>query len=105
MFLEKEQPLKYRTPGIPSRPNQQNTKHNQQLVNASQESGSCNCWIERDSSFHIAEFDATGLSGGPGVGPDYRNDDWSTDTIELPFSICFYGTAVNKIFLNNNGNI
>ncbi len=66
---------------------------------------SCNCWIERDSSFQIGQFDASGGSGGPGFAPDFRNDDWSTDTITLPFNICFYGTPVNKIFLNNNGNI
>ena len=66
---------------------------------------SCNCWVPRDNSFQIGKFNASGLSGGPGIGPEYRNDDWSTDTITLPFNICFYGTSVNKIFLNNNGNI
>ena len=28
---------------------------------------SCNCWIERDSSFQIGQFDASGGSGGPGL--------------------------------------
>ena len=68
-------------------------------------SSSCKCWIERDASFQIAEFNSSGGSGGPGVAPEFRNDDWSSDTIDLPFNICFYGTPVNKIFLNNNGNI
>lgn len=74
-------------------------------TNTTQSSSSCNCWIARDASFQIGQFDAYGGSGGPGVAPEFRNDDWSTDTITLPFDICFYGTSVNKIFLNNNGNI
>jgi len=74
-------------------------------TNTTQSTNSCNCWIPRDATFQIGKFDASGLSGGPGTAPEYRNDDWSTDTITLPFNICFYGTSVNKIFLNNNGNI
>ena len=73
--------------------------------NSAQSLSSCNCWIPRDASFQIGQFDASGGSGGPGLAPEFRNDDWSTDTITLPFNICFYGTSVNKIFLNNNGNI
>ncbi|MEO8086003.1 MAG: PKD domain-containing protein [Bacteroidota bacterium] len=65
----------------------------------------CNCWIDRDASWQIGQFDYQGGSGGPGVAPDYRNDDWSTDAIVLPFNFCFYGQTVNSVYLNNNGNI
>src|SRR6188768_1588888 len=65
----------------------------------------CNCWIERDGSWQIGEFDYQGANAGPGTPPDYRNDDWCTDAIALPFNFCFYGQSINSIYLNNNGNI
>ncbi len=72
-------------------------------------STACNCWIARDTSFHVVPFDGSGASGGPGVAPTYANDDWSTAGITLPFNFCLYGdtvgTATNKMFINNNGNI
>lgn len=71
----------------------------------SQSSTTCQCWIPRDASWQIARFDATGVSGGPGIAPLYKNDDWSTAAITLPFNICFYGRSVNQIYINNNGNI
>ena len=66
---------------------------------------SCNCWIQRDASFQVCQFDASGGNGGPGQPPNYRNDDWSTAPITLPFNICFYGQSINQIYINNNGNI
>jgi gliding motility-associated-like protein len=72
---------------------------------SSQQSGLCNCWIDRDGSWQIGQFDYQGANGGPGTPPEYRNDDWSTDVITLPFNFCFYGQTVNSVYLNNNGNI
>jgi hypothetical protein len=68
-------------------------------------SQSCDCWIQRDTSWTIAAMDGSGGSGGPGLPPLYRNDDWSTDTVTLPFNFCFYGDTVRSVFINNNGNI
>lgn len=65
----------------------------------------CDCWIPRDASWQIGAFDGSGASGGPGVPPSYRNDDWSTLPINLPFDLCFYGTPINSLYLNNNGNV
>ncbi len=65
----------------------------------------CDCWISRDATWQVGAFDGSGASGGPGVPPDYRNDDWSTLAIALPFNFCFYGTNINSLFLNNNGNV
>jgi hypothetical protein len=64
----------------------------------------CNCWIDRDTSWDIVPFDCDGGSGGPGVPPEYRNDDWSF-CLHLPFNFCFYGQAVDSVFVNNNGNV
>ncbi len=64
----------------------------------------CNCWIDRDNTWTIVPFDCVGASGGPGLAPEYRNDDWSA-CVGLPFNFCFYGQAVDSIFINNNGNI
>jgi len=58
----------------------------------------CNCLIPLDSTFSIAPF----TNGTP---PEYRNDDGSTASINLPFTFNFYGQAVNHVFINNNGNI
>ena len=30
----------------------------------------CDCWATRDANWHIAQFDGSGGSGGPGVAPD-----------------------------------
>lgn len=65
----------------------------------------CDCWIPRDSSFSVVPFDGSGANGGPGFPPDYRNDDWSTSAIILPFDFCFYGANINQVYINNNGNI
>ncbi|MGZ4035398.1 MAG: nidogen-like domain-containing protein [Bacteroidia bacterium] len=58
----------------------------------------CSCLIALDSSFSVVPF--TG-----GTPPDYRNDDFSSDTIHLPFSFNFYGISYNALFINNNGNV
>jgi len=34
-----------------------------------------------------------------------RNDDGSTDALELPFQLNFYGQVYNSLFVNNNGNV
>ncbi len=68
-------------------------------------SGNCSCWMERDSTWSVAAFDGSGGSGGPGVPPDYRNDDWSTVRMFLSFDFCFYNNVYNSVFINNNGNI
>ncbi len=65
----------------------------------------CACWIPRDATWQVAQFDGSGGSGGPGLPPDYRNDDWSTVAIPLPFHFCFYGQTVDSIYINNNGNV
>ncbi len=70
-----------------------------------QQSALCDCWIPRDGSWQIGQFNYQGGSGGPGVAPDYRNDDWSTNAIAFPFNFCFYGQTVNSVYLNNNGNV
>jgi hypothetical protein len=65
----------------------------------------CACWVPRDSTWQVVQFDGSGGSGGPGVAPEYRNDDWSTVSIPLPFSFCFYGIQIHDIYINNNGNV
>ena len=65
----------------------------------------CNCWVPRDATWQVGQFDGSGGSGGPGVAPDYRNDDWSTVNLALPFHFCFYGRQVDSVFINNNGNV
>ncbi len=80
----------------------------QPIVSASSISApppTCDCWIQRDATWQIGAFDGSGASGGPGIPPLYRNDDWSTLPIALPFDFCFYGTPVNSLYLNNNGNV
>jgi hypothetical protein len=64
----------------------------------------CNCWIDKDTSWDVVPFDCAGGSGGPGMAPEYRNDDWSA-CVGLPFSFCFYGQQVDSVFINNNGNV
>ncbi len=99
-------------------PNGTKTLHLSTLVNSKKgshnnstmsSSTACNCWIPRDSSFHVVPLDGSGSSTGPGVPPNYANDDWSTNGITLPFNFCFYGApagnASNQLYINNNGNI
>ncbi len=65
----------------------------------------CTCWKTRDASWQIAQFDGSGVSGGPGVAPSYRNDDWSTVQMNLGFNFCLYGHQYPSVFINNNGNV
>lgn len=53
-------------------------------------SNGCECYVEPDASYTLA------------LAP---NDDGSSDTIQLPFSVCLYGQTYNQIFINNNGNV
>ena len=75
------------------------------IPNSVNTASGCACWIPRDSSWQVAQFDGSGGSGGPGLPPDYRNDDWSTTQITVPFPFCFYGQQVNFMYINNNGNV
>ncbi|CAN5859553.1 hypothetical protein BH11BAC7_BH11BAC7_28800 [soil metagenome] len=61
-------------------------------------SAACNCIIPIDATFSVVPFNT-------GVAPDYRQDDGSTNAINLPFVFCFYGQVQNQVFINNNGNI
>ena len=65
----------------------------------------CSCWQTRDNTWSVCPFNGSGASGGPGVAPLYRNDDWSTSAINLPFSFCLYGTNYSSCYINNNGNV
>ena len=65
----------------------------------------CHCYQQRDTTWYVAQFDGSGNSGGPGVAPDYRNDDWSTVAIPLGFNFCFYGSTITEVYINNNGSI
>lgn len=65
----------------------------------------CACWIPRDSTWQVAQFDGSGGSGGPGLPPDYRNDDWSTVAIPLGFPFAFYDVQLYEVYINNNGNV
>lgn len=78
---------------------------NVQYGNSVNTASGCACWIPRDSTWQVAQFDGSGGSGGPGVPPDYRNDDWSTVQLTVPFPFCFYGQQVNFFYINNNGNV
>jgi hypothetical protein len=57
----------------------------------------CNPMI-MDSTFSVVPFDGSGGSGGPGLPPFYRNDDWCSAAITLPFNFCFYGQQMNTVY-------
>ncbi|MEZ5173776.1 MAG: hypothetical protein R2850_09795 [Bacteroidia bacterium] len=59
---------------------------------------SCNCFQELDDTYTIAPM-------SQGTAPEYRNDDGSTQAIDLPFEYCLYGDTYNQVFINNNGNV
>lgn len=52
--------------------------------------GSCDCWVEPDSTYSLA------------MEP---NDDWSSSLINLPFEFNLYGTIYESCYINNNGNV
>lgn len=58
----------------------------------------CNCIVQLDSTFNVVPFIG-------GNAPDYRNDDFSSAAIALPFNFCLYGSSYNSVFINNNGNV
>jgi hypothetical protein len=59
----------------------------------------CECLVPIDNSFQLVPF----TNGVP--ADDYRNDDGSSPQIALPFQFCFYGTNINSVYINNNGNV
>lgn len=63
-----------------------------------QAAANCQCIIPLDATFTIVPFQW-------GTPPDYRNDDGSSNAINLPFNFCFYGQNMNTVFINNNGNV
>ncbi|GAB4145338.1 MAG: hypothetical protein Fur0041_19980 [Bacteroidia bacterium] len=67
--------------------------------NTVQSSVLCQCLLPIDNSFQVVPF----IGGDP--NDQYRNDDGSTQPIQLPFNFCFYGQTMNSLFINNNGNI
>jgi hypothetical protein len=58
----------------------------------------CNCIVPLDSTFTVVPFNG-------GTPPEYRNDDFSSSLITIPFSFCLYGSTYNALYINNNGNI
>ncbi|HTA26612.1 MAG TPA: nidogen-like domain-containing protein, partial [Bacteroidia bacterium] len=67
----------------------------------------CNCWQQRDTTFHYVPFDqslCTSECGGD-VAPYYRNDDGATNLIILPFNFCFWGVNTDSVYINTNGNL
>lgn len=58
----------------------------------------CPCLMPLDTSFHVVQF--SGYSG-----PDYRNDDGSSASINLPFTFHLYNNSFNSLYINNNGNV
>lgn len=58
----------------------------------------CGCFLPIDNTFSIVPFTN-------GNAPEYRNDDGSTNEIQLPFTFCLYGDNYNSVFINNNGNV
>jgi gliding motility-associated-like protein len=65
---------------------------------ASTPPANCNCIIPLDNTFQVVPFQW-------GTPPMYRNDDGSSNAINLPFMFCFYGQPQNQVYINNNGNI
>jgi len=60
--------------------------------------GVCNCLVPIDASFTDVPFTN-------GTAPFYSNDDGYTTLIGLPFSFNYYGSLIDSIYINNNGNI
>ncbi|MCX6291489.1 MAG: T9SS type A sorting domain-containing protein [Bacteroidetes bacterium] len=70
----------------------------QPSANTVQNNTTCNCLLPLDTTFSVVPF----INATP---PEYRNDDESSAVIPLPFTYCFFGTSVDSIYINNNGNI
>ncbi len=65
----------------------------------------CSCWQQRDTSFHYVPFAWDSDGSYIPNPPYYRCDDGATLAIHLPFNFCFWGTAMDSVFINTNGNI
>jgi gliding motility-associated-like protein len=65
----------------------------------------CSCWQQRDTSYHYAPFALCTSGCGNLVPPYYRSDDASTSAFDLPFHFCFWGTDVDSVFINTNGDV
>ncbi len=67
----------------------------------------CNCWQQRDTTFHYVPFDQSLCTSecSVDVSPYYRNDDGATDLIILPFNFCFWGVNTDSVYINTNGNL
>lgn len=62
----------------------------QESAEGQRSGGSCDCWIEPDSTYALAML---------------PNDDMSSAMITLPFEFNLYGTIYEYCFINNNGNV
>ena len=60
---------------------------------AGEREGECDCWIEPDNTYTLANFGAQGT------------DDGSTNNIAFPFNFLLYGTAYTSMWINTNGNV
>ncbi len=65
----------------------------------------CNCWQQRDTSFHPVPFAYDSDGSYIPNGPYYRCDDGVTNAITLPFSFCYWGVPKNTVYINTNGSI
>lgn len=63
-----------------------------------QAQAACECVIQLDATFQVVPFQF-------GQAPDYRNDDFSSTAINLPFNFCMYGQTQSTVYINNNGNV
>jgi len=71
---------------------------NPHTVSLTSVTSNCSCLLPLDSTFSVVPF----YMSPP---PFYSNDDLYSDTIQLPFTFCYYGMNISELFINNNGNI
>ncbi|MBK7573603.1 MAG: hypothetical protein IPI10_19155 [Bacteroidetes bacterium] len=75
------------------------------MPNSVNTASGCACWIPRDSSWRVAQFDGSGGSGGPGLPPDYRNDDW-VYCLEFPSRFHSVLRTTSKLYVyQQQGNV
>lgn len=60
---------------------------------AGEREGECDCWVEPDDTYTLANFGAQGT------------DDGSTNNIAFPFDFLLYGTTYTSMWINTNGNL
>jgi len=65
----------------------------------------CQCWVQRDTGFHLVPFVTDSNGANPTPLNHYKNDDGVTKPIRIPFSFCFYGKKIDTVYINNNGNV